>query len=383
MAGRINKKRSKVWINCLAMVTFAALVSLAGAVNTVSAQQEEKPKAGKLTDDLWVEIKAHEMVLSGRIMEKALKIMETAEKGDKKEMAALQKQLENLYPRFGVTEKEVKAYTEKLMKEDLQRFIKLSQRAMRQSEEIAKKDRKPEPEPKQVKYLPDIPVFPGAKLNPGSSEEAIWYEADASEKEVFSFYKDKLSKAGWNCCPTKFSMYFIKGDKAFELSMPSGEGEIQYSPLPPKRAIAESVMLKKDDYIAKVLAFADKMLPYSQKVIKLSKEVESHPSQENLEKMEEAREELDKVTEEIGPEVGVTLSRLKEFNKDYSLELMDYILKHPGLKEKGIPAFLGKLEYWDALGSALEDYASKNPKQAETLMKRYQKFAEEWTIPWL
>ena len=60
---------------------------------------------------------------------------------------------------------------------------------------------------------------------------------------------------------------------------------------------------------------------------------------------------------------------------------MGYLLKHPGLKEKGIPAFLGKLEYWDALGSTLEDYAGKNPEQAETLMKRYQKFAEEWITP--
>ncbi len=273
------------------------------------------------------------------------------------------------------------AYYEKLAKEDIQRVMKLSQRVAKRAQELAEKNRKPEPESKHVKYLPDIPVFPGAKLNSESTEEAIWYEADASEKEVFSFYKDKLSKAGWKCCPTKFSMYFIKGDKAFELSMPSGEGDLQYSPLPPKRAIAEGVMLKKDDYIAKVLTFAEKLLPYSQKVIKLSKELESQPSQENLEKMDEAREELDKVTEEIGPEVGATLSRLKEFNKDYSLDLMDYLLKHPGLKEKGIPAFLGKLEYWDALGSAVEDYASKNAKEADTLIKRYQKFAEEWITP--
>ncbi len=60
---------------------------------------------------------------------------------------------------------------------------------------------------------------------------------------------------------------------------------------------------------------------------------------------------------------------------------MDYLLKHPGLKEKGIPAFLGKLEYWDALGSAVEDYAGKNAKEADTLIKRYQKFAEEWITP--
>jgi len=60
---------------------------------------------------------------------------------------------------------------------------------------------------------------------------------------------------------------------------------------------------------------------------------------------------------------------------------MDYLLKHPGLKQKGIPAFLGKLEYWDALGFAVEDYASKNAKEADTLIKRYQKFAEEWITP--
>ena len=60
---------------------------------------------------------------------------------------------------------------------------------------------------------------------------------------------------------------------------------------------------------------------------------------------------------------------------------MGYLLKHPGLKEKGIPAFLGKLGYWDVLGSAVEDYGSKNAKEADTLIKRYQKFAEEWITP--
>jgi hypothetical protein len=379
MERRINKKSSKVWVNCLAIVTFAALVSLVGTVNTASAQQEEKPKTGKLNDDLWVEVKAQLLYEVGKVTDKYGIMPETPEAARKslREMEAAQNKV---YERFGVTKEDVDAYYEKLAKEDIQRVMKLSQRVAKRAQELAEKDRKPEPEAKYVKYLPDIPVFPGSKLNPESTEEAIWYEADASEKEVLSFYKDKLSKAGWKCYPTKFSLYFIKGDKAFELSMPSGEGDLQYRPLPPKRAIAESVDLDKDDYIAKVVAFAGKLLPYTQKWLELSKQSPRTP--ETVDKMFKADREADEAADKIGPEVGVTLSRLKEFNKNYAFELMDYLLKHPELKEKGIPAFLGKLEHWDALGSAVEDNASKNPQQAETLMKRYQKFATEWTTPW-
>ncbi len=93
MAGRINKKRSKVWINCLAMVTFAALVSLIGIVNTVSAQQEEKPKAGKLTDEIWVEVKAQLLYEVGIVTDKYGIMPETPEAARKslQEMEAAQK----------------------------------------------------------------------------------------------------------------------------------------------------------------------------------------------------------------------------------------------------------------------------------------------------
>jgi hypothetical protein len=364
------------------MVALAGLLAISLlSVVSYSEEPQEKPKTGKLNDDLWVEVKAQLLYEVGKVTDKYGITPETPEAA-RKSLQEMEAASNKVYGRFGVTKEEVDAYYEKIAKEDVQRAMKLSQLVAKRAEALHEKDRKPEPEAQYVKYLPDIPVLPGSKLNPESTKEVIWYETKASEKEAFSFYKDKLSKDGWKCYSTEFSLYFIKGDKAFELSMPSGEGELQYRPLPPKRAISESVMLKKDDYIAKVVIFAEKLLPYSQKVIVLSKEVESRPSQENLEKMEEAREELDTVTDEIAPEVGVTLSRLQDFNKNYALELMDYLLKNPGLKERGIPAFLGRLEYWDALGSAVEDYASKNPKQAEMLMKRYQNFATEWMTPW-
>ncbi|MCK4305027.1 MAG: hypothetical protein KAY24_12385 [Candidatus Eisenbacteria sp.] len=351
-------------------------VSVLGVVSSAE-EPEKKAKTGKLNGDLWVEVSAQLGYEIGKVTDKYSLVPENPEAGRKalREMEAAQK---NVYERFGVTKKEMDAYYEKIGEEDIQRIIKWSQRVAERTQELAEKDRKPEPEPKHVKYLPDIPVFPGAKLNPESTEETVWYEADASEKEVFSFYKDKLSKAGWQCHATKFSLYFIRGDKAYELSMPSGEGEMQYRPLPPKRAIAEGVDLNKDEYIAKVVAFAGKLLPYSQKWLELSKQSPRTP--ETVEKMFKVDQEIDDAADKIGPEVGVTVDRLKSFGKQYALELMDYLSKHPELKEKGVPRFLPKINYWNDLGSGMEDYLNRNPKEAEKFMKRYQEFTQEWMM---
>lgn len=362
----------------LLMIVLAALliVSVLGVVSYAD-EPEKKPNTGRLDDDLWVEVSAQLGYEIGKVTEKYSLVPENPEAARKalREMEAAQKKV---YERFGVTKEEMDAYYEKVGQEDIQRLIKLSQRVGERTLELAEKGRKPEPEPKHVKYLPDIPIFPGAKLNPASTEETVWYEADASEKEVFSFYKDKLSKAGWQCHATKFSLYFVRGDKAYELSMPSGEGEVQYRPLPSKRAIAESVDLNKDEYIAKVVAFAGKLLPYTQKWLELSKQ--SPRTSETVDKMFKTDEEVDDAADRIGPEVGVTVERLKSFGKQYALELMDYLSKHPGLKEKGVPGFLPKINYWNDLGSGIEDYLNRNPKEAEKFIKRYQEFAKEWMV---
>ena len=109
------------------------------AEEKVSPEEAEAPakevSTGKMNDDIWVEIFAYaqnRLVKYGEEYEKAKTIAEKNRVAEK-----YGKDTENMYKKFGVTEDEFSAYSEKLG-ENPERYMKLIERASQRIEELKK-----------------------------------------------------------------------------------------------------------------------------------------------------------------------------------------------------------------------------------------------------
>lgn len=105
----------------------------------VTTEEAEAPaeevSMGKMNDDIWVEIFAYaqyRLAKYGEEIEKAKTITEQTRVAEK-----YGKDTENMYKKFGVTEDEFSAYTEKLG-ENPERYMKLIERANQRVEELKK-----------------------------------------------------------------------------------------------------------------------------------------------------------------------------------------------------------------------------------------------------
>lgn len=103
------------------------------------AEEEEAPakkvSTGKMNDDIWVEIFAYSqyrLAKYGEELEKAKTIA-----GQTRVAEKYGKDVENMYKKFGITEDEFSAYTEKLG-ENPERYMKLIERASQRVEELKK-----------------------------------------------------------------------------------------------------------------------------------------------------------------------------------------------------------------------------------------------------
>lgn len=95
----------------------------------------KKVSPGKMNDEKWVEIFAYSSYIAGKYAEEVGKAKTTA--GQVQVAEKYGKDIENMYKKFGVTEDEFSAYTEKLT-ENTEHYMKLVERAAKRVEELEK-----------------------------------------------------------------------------------------------------------------------------------------------------------------------------------------------------------------------------------------------------
>jgi predicted RND superfamily exporter protein len=137
--------KSKITTMMVVLVAIALVVAIgcgkkeekAKALKTEPETQavekaKQLPKStGKMNDDIFVEITAQHMYLSGKLDPNA----EPATYA--KQLAEIAEEMEKLYKKFGVTEDEYNDYVEKVT-EDPTRSMKLLERVTKRAEELQK-----------------------------------------------------------------------------------------------------------------------------------------------------------------------------------------------------------------------------------------------------
>ena len=88
-----------------------------------------------------------------------------------------------------------------------------------------------------------------------------------------------------------------------------------------------------------------------------------------------ASEEWEKAVMNIEEDSKIHIKKLKDHHIEYSIELMDYLLKHPELKESVSFGLMG-IGYWEALLEAIESYINKHPEDAEEISIKFTKLVE-------
>ncbi len=86
-------------------------------------------------------------------------------------------------------------------------------------------------------------------------------------------------------------------------------------------------------------------------------------------------EEWEKAVKKIEEESKFNIGKLQDHHIKYSIELMDYLLKHPELKESVSFGLMG-IGYWEVLPEAIEKYISEHPENAEEISIKFTKLAE-------
>jgi len=107
----------------------------------VTTEEAEAPakkvSTGKMNDDIWVEIMAHQIYLPDKYSKKYGKKVHTDPATAEKFLAEFNDEMEKLYKKFGVTEDAYSDYTEQLA-EDIERYTKAMERASQRIEELKK-----------------------------------------------------------------------------------------------------------------------------------------------------------------------------------------------------------------------------------------------------
>ena len=86
-------------------------------------------------------------------------------------------------------------------------------------------------------------------------------------------------------------------------------------------------------------------------------------------------EEWKKTIKKIGEESKISIGKLQDHHIEYSIELMDYLLEHPELKDSVSFGLMG-IGYWEDLPEAIEKYLSEHPENAEEISIKFMKLAE-------
>ena len=86
-------------------------------------------------------------------------------------------------------------------------------------------------------------------------------------------------------------------------------------------------------------------------------------------------EEWEKAVKKIEEESKFNIGKLQDHHIEYSIELMDYLLKHPELKESVSFGLMG-IGYWEALPGAIESYTREHPENAEEISIKFTKLAK-------
>ncbi len=86
-------------------------------------------------------------------------------------------------------------------------------------------------------------------------------------------------------------------------------------------------------------------------------------------------EEWEKAVKKVDEESKINIGKIKNHHVECSIALMDYLLKHPELKERVSFGLMG-IGYWEALPEAIERYVSEHPENAEEISIKFTKLAE-------
>jgi hypothetical protein len=86
-------------------------------------------------------------------------------------------------------------------------------------------------------------------------------------------------------------------------------------------------------------------------------------------------EEWDKTIKKIEEKSKISIEKLQDHHIEYSIELMDYLLEHPELKESVSFGLMG-IGYWEDLPEAIESYINKHPEGAEEISIKFTKLTE-------
>jgi len=107
----------------------------------VTTEEAEAPakevSTGKMNDDIYVEIMAHQIYLPDKYSKKYGKKVHTDPATAEKFLAEFNDEMEKLYKKFGVTEDAYNDYTEQLA-EDIERYTKVMERVSQRIEELKK-----------------------------------------------------------------------------------------------------------------------------------------------------------------------------------------------------------------------------------------------------
>lgn len=287
----------------------------------------------KLTDDLYIEIKAQINFAADQAFKK-YKGMEAVNKAEEA--------YAKIYEKYGVTKEELEAYLTEISEKDVNRATDIVMKVARRTQELAS-EVKTEPVPvsgeSSVKGFPGVPLYPGAESIAGTQmgdtewaleqlkeEGLIWYEY--SEKlcdeynndpsgvnnRILDFYKDKFSQKGWEYIGEGvMTHHWVNGDAAIGISFPA-DCSIEYINMHAAEARGNCGELEENQFIEAIFTCAQK----SQDVCKESG-IQSSEDFMNCMSDEESYENLRKKIEDglnqtLVP-YGVTYKRFQEIKK--------------------------------------------------------------------
>jgi hypothetical protein len=227
------------------------------------------------------------------------------------------------------------------------------------------------PKPPQIVIFPGLPQYPGSTLVEGTKdEERAVYTTAAEPEAVFTYYKTELETRNpvkprdeefrtekrrrctrrWNVFEKPEGLFIVKGRRALLVNV--AEGRIVFERKEADRVWAAVAQLSDRDYLKIVLRFAQRLHTF-----------------------EGTPEERVAFIEEGGLKLGASLERLRQLTPIHSLALIVYLNEHPEFKEKGIPAFLKDLEFWESLeastGPDCEDPLEITPEELAAFKKNW------------
>lgn len=231
----------------------------------------------KLTDDLYVEIKAQINFAADQAF-KNYKGMEAVKKAE--EASA------KIYEKYGVTKEELETYLTEISEKDVKRATDIVMRVARRTQELTsevKTETGPVAGESEVMGFPGVPIYPGAESIAGTQtgdtawaleqlkeEGLIWYEYSEKlcdeynndprgvDNRILDFYKQKFAQKGWEYIGEGVMTYhWAKGDDAIGISFPA-DCSIEYINMNAAEARGNCGKLEEDQFIEAIFICAQK-----------------------------------------------------------------------------------------------------------------------------